>query len=108
MYDLSDGNVTVSEQAGGSPYIGDGMQAYRLQSPDNSVTKIRAPTLILCDVGDFRVPITQSYGLYRALHDNHVETQFYAYPVEGHFPGDPIRTMDVYQRWIDWLTAHLK
>jgi dipeptidyl aminopeptidase/acylaminoacyl peptidase len=108
MYDLSDGNITVSAQVGGSPYIGDGMANYRRQSPDSSVTKIKAPTLVLCDVGDFRVPITQSYGLYRALKDNHVETQFYAYPVHGHFPGDPVRIMDVYQRWVGWLGDHLK
>jgi dipeptidyl aminopeptidase/acylaminoacyl peptidase len=107
MYDLSDGNVTVSSQAGGSPYVGDGLARYRSQSPDASVTRIRAPTLVMCDTGDYRVPITQSYGLFRALRDNHVETEFYAYPIGGHFPGDPIRQMDVYDRWIGWIAAHL-
>jgi dipeptidyl aminopeptidase/acylaminoacyl peptidase len=108
MYDLSDSNITTTEQPGGSPYVGDGLQRYRAQSPDESFTKIKTPTLVLCDVGDFRVPITQSYRLFRALRDNHVETEFYAYPVDGHFPGDPIRSMDVYQRWVDWLEKHLK
>jgi dipeptidyl aminopeptidase/acylaminoacyl peptidase len=61
----------------------------------------------MCDTGDYRVPITQSYGLFRALRDNHVETEFYAYPIGGHFPGDPIRQMDVYDRWIGWIAAHL-
>lgn len=107
MYDLSDGNITVSGQVGGSPYVGDGMAAYRRQSPDSSVAKITAPTLIMSDTGDFRVPIAQSFGLYRALKDNHVTTEFYAIPVGGHFPGDPIRQMDVFQRWIDWLKPYL-
>lgn len=107
MYDLSDGNVTTSEQTGASPYVGDGMDVNRRQSPASAVTQIRAPTLIMCDTGDFRVPITQSYGLYRALVDNHVTTEFYAIPTGGHFPGDPIRQMDVWQRWVDWLQRYL-
>lgn len=107
MYDLSDGNVTQSEATGASPYVGDGMAINRRQSPSSAMTKIRAPTLIMCDTGDFRVPITQSFGLYRALKDNHVTTEFFAIPVGGHFPGDPLRQMDVYQRWVDWLQRFL-
>ena len=107
MYDLSDGNVTQSEATGASPYVGDGMAINRRQSPASAMTKIRAPTLIMCNTGDFRVPITQSYGLYRALRDNHVTTEFYAIPSGGHFPGDPVRQMDVYQRWVDWLQRFL-
>jgi dipeptidyl aminopeptidase/acylaminoacyl peptidase len=108
MYDLSDGNVTVPAATGASPYVGDGMAINRRQSPSSSYSKITAPTLIMCDTGDFRVPITQSYSLYRALKDNHVTTEFYAIPTGGHFPGDPIRQMDVYQRWGDWLARYLK
>lgn len=107
MYDLSDGNVTQSEATGASPYVGDGMAINRRQSPSSAMTRIRAPTLIMCNTGDFRVPITQSYGLYRALKDNHVTTEFYAIPAGGHFPGDPVRQMDVYQRWVDWLQRFL-
>jgi dipeptidyl aminopeptidase/acylaminoacyl peptidase len=54
------------------------------------------------------VPIAQSFGLYRALVDNHVKTEFYAIPVGGHFPADPIRQMDVYERWQNWLVPYLK
>jgi dipeptidyl aminopeptidase/acylaminoacyl peptidase len=108
MYDLSDGNVTTVAQTGASPYVGDGMAINRRQSPSSAFSKIAAPTLILCDTGDFRVPIAQSFGLYRALVDNHVKAEFYAIPVGGHFPGDPIRQMDVYQRWQDWLVPYLK
>jgi len=107
MYDLSDGNVTQSEATGASPYVGDGMAVNRRQSPSSAMTKIRAATLIMCNTGDFRVPITQSFGLYRALKDNHVTTEFYAIPSGGHFPGDPLRQMDVYQRWVDWLQRFL-
>jgi len=108
MYDLSDGNVTQVASTGASPYIGDGMAINRRQSPASSATKIKAPMLIMCDTGDFRVPIAQSFGLYRALQDNHVTSEFYAIPTGGHFPSDPILQMDVYQRWIDWLGTYLK
>ena len=108
MYDLSDGNVTTSFQVGGSPYVGNNLASYEAQSPDSSFEKVRTPTLVLCDVGDYRVPITQSYRLYHALKDNGVETQFYAYPVGGHFPSDPVRQMDVQTRWIDWIAGHMK
>jgi dipeptidyl aminopeptidase/acylaminoacyl peptidase len=107
MYDLSDGNITQSEATGASPYLGNGMAANRRQSPSSAMTNIKAPTLIMCNTGDFRVPITQSFGLYRALMDNHVATEFYAIPTGGHFPGDPVRQMDVYQRWVDWLQRFL-
>ena len=108
MYDLSDGNVTELASTGASPYVGDGMAINRRQSPSSSVAKITAPTLIMCDTGDFRVPIPQSFGLYRALKDNHVTTEFYAIPTGGHFPGDPVMQMDVDQRWVDWLATYLK
>ena len=60
------------------------------------------------DTGDARVPITQSYQMFRALRDNGVTTKFFAIPVAGHFPADPVRAADVSRRWIDWLAEHLK
>ena len=108
MYDLSDGNVTVAESFGGSPYTSpERMRAYREQSPITYVANVRTPTLVLCDVGDYRVPITMSYSWYRALKDNGVVTEFVAYPVGGHFPGDPLRRMDIERRWIEWLGRYL-
>jgi dipeptidyl aminopeptidase/acylaminoacyl peptidase len=106
MYDIADGNVHISSQVGGSPYVGDGMSRYQRQSPATAQTAIRTPTLVISDTGDFRVPITQSFSLYRALQDNHVESAFYAVPVRGHSPPDPIRQMDVWQKWIEWLESH--
>ncbi|MDQ1693092.1 MAG: hypothetical protein QOH85_627 [Acidobacteriaceae bacterium] len=83
------------------------MKAYLDQSPISYVQNVRTPTLILCDVGDYRVPITQSYSFYRALKDHNVVTQFIAIPVGGHFPADPLRREDVMRRWIQWLGRYL-
>ena len=109
-YALSDFNVTnrYSFAGSSSPYVGDAIKLYREQSPITYAAKIKAPTLILCDTGDARVPITQSYQMFHALKDNGVTTKFYAYPVAGHFPGDPVRSADVIQRWIAWFDEYLK
>jgi dipeptidyl aminopeptidase/acylaminoacyl peptidase len=107
-YNLSDGNVSGRYGFKGSPYVGDNLKAYLAQSPITYWANIKTPTLLLHDTGDARVTITQSYSLFHALKDNGVEVKFFAYPVGGHFPGDPVRQMDVYRRWTDWLDQHLK
>ena len=93
---------------GGSPYT-DARRAaaYAEQSPMAYAPRIKAPTLILSDTGDFRVPISQSYRLFHALSDNGVATQFFAYPVSGHSPADPVHTRDMYRRWVAWMTKYL-
>jgi dipeptidyl aminopeptidase/acylaminoacyl peptidase len=108
QYDLSDFNVQERFSFHGkSPYVGDAWKEYRDQSPITYAAKARTPTLILSTTGDTRVPITQSYRLYHALKDNGVETKFVAFPVGGHFPGDPVRARSVYRHWMEWLETHL-
>src|SRR5207247_3607076 len=110
QYNRADFNVLerYSFSSFGSPWTGKSLQAYRDQSPSSYVTAMKTPTLILSDVRDARVTVTQSYELYHALRDNGVPVKFVAYPVDGHFPGDPVRTTDVYRRWLDWLDRYLK
>jgi dipeptidyl aminopeptidase/acylaminoacyl peptidase len=108
QYDYGDANVRRGAAFGGSPYTDPKrMQAYREQSPMYYAARIKAPTLILSDTGDYRVPITQSFQLYHALVDNGVTTQFIAYPVSGHSPSDPVHSRDVDRRWISWLNKYL-
>ncbi|MGH8288016.1 MAG: hypothetical protein ACREV7_03185 [Steroidobacteraceae bacterium] len=57
-------------------------------------------TLIMGDVGDPNVPLVNSFEWYHALRDNRVEVEFYAYPADTHFPGDIVRTSDVFRRWV--------
>lgn len=105
---VSDGNRVDYYSMGGSPWVGDNWKIYREQSPITYASQIKTPTLILCDTGDFRVPIVQSYEMYHALKDNGVTTQFFAYPVRGHFPSDPVRVEDVLTRWVGWINQYLK
>ena len=57
--------------------------------------------------GDYRVTITGSYKLYGALRDNNVPVEFIGYPGPGHFPSDPVRSNDVWQRWLGWLGKYV-
>lgn len=108
QYTLGDANVRRSSAFGGSPYTGeDRMRAYIDQSPITMATKIRAPTLVLSNTGDYRVTVTQSYKLFRVLKDNGVTTRFFAYPIGGHSPTDPVRQRDVDRRWIEWFQQYL-
>lgn len=107
-YALSDFNVTERWSFGGSPWHGKLMAAYVEQSPITYASRVTTPTLILSDTADARVPITQSYLMYHALKDNGVPVKFFAYPIPGHVPGDPVRRMDVYRRWMSWIDHYMR
>ncbi|MGA8739687.1 MAG: S9 family peptidase [Terracidiphilus sp.] len=107
QYALSDSNVGRATAIGGSPYTGDWMKHWVEQSPITYYDKMTTPTLVLQDVGDYRVTITQGYELYHSLKDRGIKTWFYAYPIGGHSPNDPVRMRDVYRRWIEWLDQYL-
>ncbi|GAC1355816.1 MAG: S9 family peptidase [Acidobacteriaceae bacterium] len=107
QYTLSDNNALRAAQYGPSPYVGDNLKSYAVQSPITSAWRIKAPTLILSDVGDWRVTTTQAYKLFHALKDNNIPVKFIAYPVPGHSPADPIRYRDVWRRWSAWLHLYL-
>lgn len=93
----------------GSPYKGkENIRRYIEQSPITYASEIKTPTLIMSDTGDVRVPVTQSYQMYRALRDNDVPVKFIAYPVAGHNPEDPLRAIDIEKRYVDWFARYLK
>jgi dipeptidyl aminopeptidase/acylaminoacyl peptidase len=107
IYVLGDGGL-ARRLVWGSPFTADHMKKYVEQSPITYAAKIKAPTLILSDTGDVRVPITQSFELYRALKDNGVTVKFVAYPVSGHSPEDPAHQVDIDRRYVEWLASYLK
>ena len=107
-YNLADFNVTGRYGFKGSPYVGENLKDYRAQSPITYAAQMKTPTLIMHDTGDARVTVTQGYSLYHALKDNGVPVKFIAFPVPGHFPGDPVRQMDVYRHWVEWMDQYLK
>ena len=93
---------------GGSPWQAEYAKIWREQSPITYARNVTAPTLIMGDVGDPNVPLVNSYEWYHALRDHGTTVEFYAYPVDTHFPHDIVRTTDVYRRWIGWMQRYLK
>lgn len=109
MYSLNDLNRMKRHAIVASPYVGEGSLEWSYKnSPIWHFSKIKAPTLIMSKTADARVTVTGSYKLFGALRDNGIETKFIAYPGPDHFPADPVRALDVYERWIGWIEAHLK
>ena len=90
-----------------SPWSDEGREAYRKNSPITYATNITAPTLIMSATRDFRVPVSQSFKLFHALDDNGVKTELILYPGRTHFPSDPVNSLDVYRRWVEWIDEHL-
>ncbi len=93
---------------GGSPWVEKYWDIWREQSPIVLAKNVKAPTLIMGDAGDPNVPIVNSYEMYHALRDDGVNTEFFVYPADTHFPGDIVRTTDVFKKWIDWLVKYVK
>ncbi len=92
----------------GVPWRPENLPEWTSQSPIAYAPQITTPTLIMGDVGDNNVVITNSYKLYHAIKDNGTPVQFVAYPVAGHHPSDPVRNEDIDKRWIGWLDRYLK
>jgi dipeptidyl aminopeptidase/acylaminoacyl peptidase len=93
---------------GSSPWSVEGRDIWRAQSPIASAHLVKAPTLILGDVGDPNVPLANSYAWFHALRQAGTKVEFYAYPIDTHLPRDIVRKTDVYRRWVGWMTEHLK
>lgn len=92
----------------GSPWVGDNMKKYIAQSPITEAKNIKAPTLILANTGDPRVPVTQSYKLYHALVDNGTVTKFIGWPIPAHNATDPVTQMERDRLWLNWMNSYLK
>ena len=83
------------------------MRLAQEQSPITYATKVKAPTLIMSHIEDFRVPPTQAMAFYRALKDNGVETEFIALPGRTHNPTDPANARERTRLWVEWVKRHL-
>lgn len=108
QYDWADNNVARKYIYSGSPWIGNNMARYREASPITYVGDVTTPLLLLHDVRDPRVSITNSFEFFHALRDRGQPVKFIAFPVVGHFPPDPVHQMQVYKDWSEWMADHLK
>jgi dipeptidyl aminopeptidase/acylaminoacyl peptidase len=108
QYDWADNNVERKYIYSGSPWIGNNLAKYREASPITYVGDVTTPLLLLHDVRDPRVSITNSFEFFHALRDRGQSVKFIAFPVVGHFPPDPVHQIQVYKDWSGWMVEHLK
>jgi dipeptidyl aminopeptidase/acylaminoacyl peptidase len=83
------------------------MNRFNAESPLTYAMNVKTPTLILSDAGDFRVPTPLSYEFYHDVRATGTPVQFVIFPVNGHFPSDPVCAEDVDRRWEAWLAKYL-
>ncbi|HYL27690.1 MAG TPA: S9 family peptidase [Candidatus Nitrosotalea sp.] len=105
-YGTADDSLADRDIFHGSPFIGNNAAEWRRASAIYYAADVTTPVLILSDVGDNRDSFATSSMYWRALHDNHKDATLRVWPVDGHFPHDPVRTVDVYHYWIDFIANH--
>ena len=108
QYDWADNDVGRKYIYSGSPWVDRNMAKYREASPITYVGDVTTPLLLLHDVRDPRVSITNSFEFFHALRDRGRPVKFIAFPVVGHFPPDPVHQIQVYRDWAGWMVQHLR
>jgi dipeptidyl aminopeptidase/acylaminoacyl peptidase len=108
-YDLSSaGNLAwTRESLGGTPTDPVAAPLYRSDSPITYAGAMSTPTLILSGTADQTVPITESFELYHARHDRHVEVHFVGLPGAHHSPSKPVQIDRYYAAILAWVTSHM-
>jgi dipeptidyl aminopeptidase/acylaminoacyl peptidase len=104
-YGVADDSNADAALFHGSPFTGDAAE-WRRASAISYVRDVTTPVLILSDVGDNRDPFATSSMYWRALRDNNKDATLRVWPVDGHFPRDPVRISDVYEHWADYIAKH--
>jgi dipeptidyl aminopeptidase/acylaminoacyl peptidase len=109
-YNLSaTGNLAwARDSLGGSPWDPKVASLYRSGSPITYVRQITTPTLIISGTADEQVPVSESYELYHALHDQGVTVEFIALPTSKHGPTDPAHIEGYNRITLDWVDKYMK
>lgn len=105
-YGVADDSDSDRALLHGSPYLPGNAEEWRRASAISYVHDVTTPVLIVSDIGDNRDPFATSSMYYRALRDNGKDATLLAYPVNGHFPADPVREVDVYEQWLNYIAKH--
>ena len=104
---MSDVDAYAPALLRGNPWADPAVMARTLEeSPLTYADRVKTPTLIVTDAGDQRVPTPLSYEFYHAVRATGTPAELLVYPVNGHFPSDPLHVEDVNRRWIDWFAKH--
>jgi dipeptidyl aminopeptidase/acylaminoacyl peptidase len=107
-YGTADDSLADVDLFRGSPFVDSNAADWNRVSAIWYAKDVTTPVLILSDVGDNRDPFATSSMYWRALRDNHKDATLRVWPIDGHFPSDPVRTADVYHYWIGYIAQHFK
>jgi dipeptidyl aminopeptidase/acylaminoacyl peptidase len=80
---------------------------YAGTSPITSIKNAKTPTLIQLGSNDKRVPVPDSFELYRGLQDEHVPSRLILYTGFGHGITKPKSNRAVLQANLDWFRHYL-
>ena len=80
---------------------------YARTSPITSIRKAKTPTLIQLGSADKRVPVPDSFELYRGLQDQHVPSRLLLYTGFGHPITKPKSNRAVMQANLDWFSHYI-
>lgn len=105
-YGTADDSLADRDMLHGSPFVGNNASEWRRVSAISYARDVITPVLILSDVGDNRDPFATSSMYWRALRDNGKDATLRVWPISGHFPSDPVRVVDIYHYWLDFITQH--
>jgi dipeptidyl aminopeptidase/acylaminoacyl peptidase len=105
-YGTADDSLSDADLFHGSPFVGSNAREWQRASAIWYARDVTTPVLILSDVGDNRDSFATSSMYWRALRDNHKDATLRVWPVDGHFPHDPVRQADVFHYWIDYIAQH--
>jgi dipeptidyl aminopeptidase/acylaminoacyl peptidase len=78
------------------------------RSPMAHIRNANTPTLIANGEKDLRVPINQSYELYRGLEMRNVPVEFIIYPREKHGLQEREHRLDYMHRALNWFDKYVK
>jgi len=93
----------------GGPYFEPAAAAnYERNNPVNFVQNFRTPMLVLHGERDFRIPYSQSLGLFNALQRRGVPSRLVVFPDENHWILRPQNSIQWYREVHGWLDRFLR
>ncbi len=90
---------------GATPW--DDPQIYAKTSPITTIRQAKTPTLIQHGSADHRVPVPDSFELYRGLLDQHVDARLILYTGFGHGIDKPKSALALLQANLDWFSHYI-
>jgi dipeptidyl aminopeptidase/acylaminoacyl peptidase len=85
----------------------DDPEVYAKTSPITTIKQAKTPTLIQLGSNDKRVPVPNSFELYRGLQDQHVESRLQLYTGFGHGINKPKSLRALQQSNLDWFDHYI-